>query len=156
KAGSLVLEYGSLTFIDTKILEMAISAFDHEIIEARRKANTKPLKAEVHAAELIVKVLRSVQLPSAFLLTLADGTSIGGEIKESGMEDQISSYHFKYGADALSDIYMIGIKDVAQPTNMLSNESLFGASQQLAQGLNQAFFPSNAYRVTPLALFRQL
>ncbi len=154
--GSLIIAQGTLSVIDHKILELATSALEHEVTEQKRNARTKQEKEAVRTGEMVVKVLQKVQMPSAFLLSITDGTVISGTIKENGMEELISTYYFKYGAEGVADVFVIGIKEIPSPTIALPVESLFGASQQIARGFNQALFPVDSIKVTPFALFRKI
>ena len=71
------------------------------------------------------------------------------------MEEPIASYYFKYGALDLASVYVIGIKEIPSGTFSLPNTQLIGTGQQAAQALSELLFPSDAIRVTPLALFRK-
>lgn len=81
---------------------------------------------------------------------------MAGTIKESGMEEPISSYYFKHGTAGLADVYLVGIKETPTLSFSLPNTQLMGAGQQAAQALSDLVFPPEAIRVTPIALFREL
>jgi hypothetical protein len=95
-------------------------------------------------------------LPSAFLLHMPSGLQIAGTIKDSGMEEPISGYYFKHGTAGLAEVYVVGIKEVPSGTFSLPQTQLIGAGKQAAQVLSNLLFPTEAIRVTPLALFSKL
>ncbi len=72
------------------------------------------------------------------------------------MEDLISTYYFKYGAQGVADVFVIGLKEVPSFVNVLPVEHLFGAAQQIAQVFNTVLFPSGSFSLTPFALFRKI
>jgi len=100
--------------------------------------------------------LQKISLPSAFILQTSEGTQVVGTIKEAGMEEAISNYYFKHGTAGLSDVYMVGVKEVPSSSFKLPDSQLFSAGQQMAQALSDMLFPPDAIRITPIALFRKL
>jgi hypothetical protein len=145
---SLVLAFGTVIFIDRHMLQMAT---------ATMSAAAGQLAPEFAAAiHLVTTVLGSIVLPSAFLMETGKGFRVVGTIKEGGMEEPISSYYFKHGTAGLSDVYVIGVKEVASTAPNIPSAALFTAAQQASQALSDMLFPQDAIRITPLALFRKL
>jgi hypothetical protein len=154
--GSLVVVQGTLVFVDRLIAEVAIIAFDNLISTHSAKPKSPEEKANLQGLKVLKDALQKISLPSAFILQTNEGIQIVGTIKEAGMEEAISNYYFKHGTAGLSDVYMIGIKEVPSPAFALPDTQLIGAGQQMAQALSDMLFPAEAIRVTPIALFRRL
>lgn len=154
--GALVLAKGTIVFVDRSMLEIADIAFEMEYENAKKTARTQEQRAHVQTIKQIRGFLAKVVIPSAFLLHTSDGLQVAGTIKESGMEEPISSYYFKHGTAGLADVYLVGIKETPTSSFSLPNTQLMGAGQQAAQALSDLVFPPEAIRVTPIALFREL
>lgn len=151
--GSLVLAQGTLVFADRHMLELAIVVFDNMVADEERKPRSQQNKATIQGYKFIKNFLAKIPLPSAFLLQTHHGIQIAGTIKEAGMEEPISTYYFKHGTAGLSNVYMIGIKEMPSPSFTLPNTQLMGAGQQAAQALTDMLFPPEAIKVTLIALF---
>lgn len=154
--GSLVLVQGTVVFVDRLISEVAIIAFENLITPQSNKPKSSEEKATLQGLKLFRDALQKISLPSAFILQTAEEVQIIGTIKESGMEEAISNYYFKHGTAGLSNVYMIGIKEVPSQSFTLPDSQLIGAGQQMAQALSDLLFPPDAIRVTPIAIFRKL
>lgn len=152
---SLVLANGTLIFADRYMLEVGIKAIEIGGI-IKRKPKTDEEKAQAIGMRFLKEFFSKFEMPSAFLLQQNDRTQVAGTIKESGMEEPISTYYFKHGTAGLSNVYMIGIKEIPSPGFALSEMQLLGAAQGAAQTLSDLMFPPEAIRVTPIALFRKL
>lgn len=137
------------------MLELAAAAFEITM-GSGKKAKTPEEKIMAQGFRLIKTAFSKIDLPSAFLLRTIDGVQVAGTIKESGMEEPISTYYFKHGTAGLSDVFMVGIKEVPSLSFTLPDTQMLGAAQVAAQALSDMLFPSEAIRVTPLALFRKL
>jgi hypothetical protein len=72
------------------------------------------------------------------------------------MEEPIPVYYVKHGTAGLSDVYLIGIKEIPTAAVTLGEGHLMAAGQGAAQFLRSVMFPEDAMRVTPIALFRKL
>jgi hypothetical protein len=153
--GSLVIIQGTLVFVDKYMIELAAVAFEIAS-KSSKKPKTQEERLQMQGLQMIKAVFSRLDLPSAFLLRANDGVQVAGTIKESGMEEPISTYYFKHGTAGLSDVYMIGIKEVPSLSFKLPDTQLLGAGQQAAQALSDMLFPPEAIRVTPIALFRKL
>ena len=151
--GSLVMTQGTLVFADKYMLEVAVSAFE---MVTGKKAKTAEEKAGLLGLRMLRTLFSKIEFPSAFLLQGSGGIQVAGTIKESGMEEPISTYYFRHGTAGLSDVFMIGIKEVASALFTLPDTQLLGASKAAAQSLSDILFPPEAIRVTPIALFRKL
>lgn len=154
--GSLVLASGTVVFVDKSILALADIYFEIQVNSLRKKSKTQAEKAELANFEQIRKFLTAINLPSGFLLQTTDGIQVAGTIKETGMEEFISSYYFKHGSAGLSDVYLVGIKEASTHSFTLPGEQLIGAGQIAVQALRTMMFPPEAIMVTPIALFRRL
>jgi hypothetical protein len=154
--GTLVLAQDTLVFIERSMLELAAMTFDFAMQSQPRRGQSAQDKQSRQLIRFIKEFVSKLALPSAFALRLSSGEQIVGTIKDSGMEEPIASYYFKYGTSGLAGVYVIGIKEIPSGTFSLPNTQLIGAGQQAAQALSELLFPSDAIRVTPLALFRKL
>jgi hypothetical protein len=153
--GSLAIAQGTLVFVDKYMIELAATAFEIAMKPAR-KPKSQEEKARWLGFQVIQKFFSKIGLPSAFLLQTSDGAQVAGTIKDSGMEEPISTYYFKHGTSGLSEVFLIGIKEVPSPSFKLPDTQLLGAGQEAAQALSDMLFPPQAIRVTPIALFRKL
>jgi hypothetical protein len=153
--GSLISVKGALVFIDKSMMEIAGVAFDMMIENEKKKPKHKR-DENITNIEFIRSFMKAVTIPSAFILHASEGIQVTGTIKDDGMEEPISTYYFKHGTAGLSDVYLVGIKEIPSSSFTLPTQQLFGAGQQAAQALSDLLFPSDAIRVTPIALFRKI
>ena len=154
--GSLILASGTLLLIDRTMLEMATAVLDSQAKEASRTAKTPSEKNAARAQQSLIPIMKTLSLPSGFLLHTADGLDIVGTVKETGMEEPISTYYFKHGTAGLAQVYLIGIKEQSSLAITLSAGKLIGMAQAAAAGLQQMMFPDGAITVTPIAIFREI
>jgi hypothetical protein len=150
--GSLIVAKGTLVFVDSSMLGLAVA-----VLEALTKqTKTAAERVTAQATKQILPFLSKIVLPSGFLLHTTDGTNIAGTLKESGMEEPISTYYFKHGTAGLASVYLIGIKEVPTSSFTLPNEQMIGAGRAAAEALRNMMFPPDAIMVTPIALFREI
>lgn len=154
--GRLVLVQGTLVWIERSMPELAVMALDYGMQRQSRKGQSAQSRENKQLIKFIKEFVAKLALPSAFALQMSSGIQVVGTIKDTGMEEPIASYYFKYGTAGLAEVYVIGIKEVPSVAFSLPNTQLIGAGQQAAQALSDLLFPPNAIRVTPLALFRKL
>jgi hypothetical protein len=154
--GALVITQGTLVFIDKSMMEMALRGInliaEHEIRKPEESRNLSVL----NFTQILISVFGNFTIPSGFLLVTVRGLQVVGTIKDAGMEEPISSYYYKHGAHGLSNVHLVGIKEIPAPSFSLPDNLLFGAAQKGAEGLSEFFFPPTAVRVTPIAMFRKL
>ena len=153
--GALILTQGTLVFVDKSIMELATKTFGILVQAEQRKPKHKR-DPDILGLEVLLTFLDTLVIPSAFMLLKKDGTQIVGTLKEAGMEEPISTYYFKHGTDGLSDVYLLGIKEIRSPAFSLPDQQFFAAGQKAAQALSDMLFPKDAIRVTPIAMFRKL
>lgn len=154
--GSLVIAVGTLVLVDKTIIELASVAADAAVQQEMGKPKAQRNQQTIANSTLIAKFLESAAIPSSFLLRTAFGAEIVGTIKDAGLEEPISTYYFKHGTASLSDITLIGIKEVPSPSFTLPDTHLLGLGQAVAQSLSDMVFPADAMRVTPLAIYRRI
>jgi hypothetical protein len=154
--GALVRARGTVVFADRHILEMAAIVFQGLAAQEKQKPRNKQDAAALNTYAMLDNLIKKIPLPSAFVLQTSEGAQVAGTIKDEGMEEPISTYYFRHGTAGLSEVYVIGIKEIPTPSFTLPNTLLLGAAQQAAEGLTQILVPPDAVRVTPLALFREL
>lgn len=151
-----MLAQGTLVFMDRSMAELAVLSIDITVSEEERKPKAQQNREVLQQIKFIKGFLSKLFLPSAFLLLTEDGSQIAGTIKEEGMEEPIASYYFKHGTAGLSDVYLVGIKEMPSESFTIPNTQLIGAGRQAAQALSDMMFRPEAVRVTPVALFRKL
>ena len=145
-----------MLLIERSMLGLAVIVLKMQIEEANRTARTQAEKAAVRTQKQVIPFLEGLDLPSGFLLRTADELNIVGTLKDSGMEEPISTYYFKHGTAGLARVYVMGIKEEPSPSVTLPTEQLIGAGQAAAAGLQQIMFPPNSITITPIALFREI
>jgi hypothetical protein len=154
--GSLVLARGTVTFIDRTMLQMAVSAMEQGVEAEKKKPGKQRDQAVISGFAAIKSFMQNIPLPSAFSLRTEGQLNVAGTLKDAGMEEPISAHYFKHGMAGLSDVYLVGIKEMPTPSTFThASPFLLGASQA-AEALSVMLFPSDAIRVTPLAMFRQI
>ena len=154
--GTLVIAQGTIVFIERSMLELAALSMDMAMQNPAGRGSAPQDRTNRQILKFVKEFLSKLVLPSAFVIRMPSGLQIAGTIKDAGMEEPISSYYFKHGAAGLAEVYIIGIKEIPSEAFSLPQAQLIGAGQQAAQILSNLLFPSEAIRVTPLALFRKL
>lgn len=152
----LIVANGTLVLMDRGMLELGVFVLEAELERMRKAAKTAAEKAEVQNLKQILPFMSKIVLPSGFLLRTNDGIDVAGTLKESGMEEPISTYYFKHSAAGLSSVHMIGIKETPTRSFSLPTEQMMGAGQVAAETLRNMLFPPTAIMVTPIALFRDI
>lgn len=153
--GSLIQAKGTIVFADKHILEMSSVVFQSLIATERQKPKNKQDRDALNSYSMIEGLLHKVPLPSAFVLQTSD-CQIAGTLKDEGMVEPISSYYFRHGTHGLSDVYVIGIKEIPTESVTLPQTAFLTAAQQTAQALTTFLIPEDAIRVTPLVFYRKL
>ncbi|MDQ3668566.1 MAG: hypothetical protein M3410_18740 [Acidobacteriota bacterium] len=154
--GSLVIADGTLLLIDRSMMGLAVIVLKMQVEEASRTARSAAEKAAVRTQKQVIPFLEGIDLPSGFLLSIADGVNIVGTLKDAGMEEPISTYYFRHGTAGLAGVYVIGIKEEPSHSVMLPTEQMIGAGQAAAAALKEMMFPPGSITVTPIALFREI
>ena len=154
--GAVIITQGTVVFVDSSMGEVALSAFRELARAEQSKPKVKQDTALIQEQKLTLTMFEKITFPSGFFLATEDGIQIVGVIKDEGMEETIPSYYFKHGTSGLTDVYVVGIKEIPTDNFMLPNEGLIGVGQHAAQAMSHVLFPASAIRVTPIALFRKL
>ncbi len=154
--GSLLIAKGTLLFVDKVLAELANVAIEANIRQMQNQSHSKQNKVAIAQQKNVQMFLSRIEIPSTFLLRTDGGKLVAGIIKDTGMEEPISTYYFKHGTAGLSDVYVICIKEVPSSSFSLPNTQLIGVAQAMAQALTVLLFPPDAIRVTPVAVFRRL
>jgi hypothetical protein len=138
------------------MLEIGKLAIEGELREKERVHGKSRDQASIDSLKTIVALLPKLDLPSSFILHVADGSSICGTLKDSGLEESITSYYFKHGTHGIADIWILGIKEISSaPFGFVTNDFL-NATRNAATFLNSMLFPAESSKATPIALFRKL
>jgi hypothetical protein len=153
--GSLVLASGTVNFADSSMLELALAGIKSQMKPTPRKGGPQP--GQFDPTKMMVEYFGKIGLPSAYQLEYKPGRLIAGTIKDSGMQEPISTYYYRHGGAGLSDVFIIGIKELpAEPTNTVDSSMFLGLAQTAADALRTMLLPEKAIRVTPIAMFRKL
>lgn len=151
-AGSVVLVTGRLFLLDRFILKLADPWFEQHIKDLKRAGRS----GDVATFTLVKNVLKSLELPSHFLLRSADGNVFTGTIKEAGLEEPISAFYFKHGHAGLDNIHLIGIKEDSTGEVFLEGQSLMTVGREVAKAMSSLIMPPDSTKVMPLAIFRKI
>ncbi len=156
--GSLVLAQGTMVFLDRDLIRTA-ALITSDVVD-RDDGNFDVGEGD-EAGQITVnfslqQLFKNFDFPSAFLLQGTGDVQVCGTLKESGMEEPISTYYFKHGNAGLSDVFLVGIKETPNPSLTLAESNLMSVTQGLAQSLSELVMPVEAVRVTPIAIFRKL
>lgn len=154
--GALVLVKGTLILTDRSMFGLVTASFDAAIREEQRKHKNQQNKAAIDGLTFLKEITKNMEMPSSFLLKTDSNDEAAGIIKDDGMEEPISSYYFKHGSSGLSDVYVIGIKEVTETKQTFATTDFLAGMQQAAQGMSDMLFSAKAIRVTPIALFRRI
>jgi hypothetical protein len=154
--GALILCKGVLVLADRHILELTGILFDAMMREEKSKKHHLQDRNTLKQLEFSKRLLEVLPLPSAFFLQTETGDLVAGTIKDEGMEEPIATYHYKHGTEGLSDVYLLGIKEVSTSAFVLPSTDLIRGVQEMADAMNKLLFPDYSINVTPLALFRKL
>lgn len=155
--GSLVLASGTVVFLDRNLIRTA-ALVTNDIANQSAAFDVGEVSPEGEATVSfsLSQLFSNFDFPSAFLLQSEEGLTVCGTLKEAGMEEPISTYYFKHGNAGLSNVHLLGVKEVANSSLTLGESTLLGITQGLAQSLSALLMPPDAIRVTPIALFREL
>ena len=154
--GSVFISQGTLLLIDRSMLDLGVAVLKNQAEEDGRAARTPAQKNAVRSQKQVIQLLGSLDLPSGFLLRTPEGINIVGTLKESGMDEPISTYYFKHGTAGLAEVFLVGIKEVPSPSVTLPSQQIIGAGQAAAGALRLVMFPPDAITATPIALFREI
>ncbi len=153
--GSLIIASGAVAFVDQSALKIGRLAFEAEAKEVKSRPGTHKSKKEQTAGlDMVAKLMDAITLPSMFVMKTDSGI-IAGQIRDDGMSEPISAHYFKYGDASMTDVFVVGIKEVPGPTIQLPEAAFFTATMGMAQVLTKMTLPESATRITPLALFRK-
>jgi hypothetical protein len=148
---SLILAKGNLFFVDKNLVSSASSIYTSMV--ASGTIENDPNAAM--GVQLLQNMLRDVPFPPLFILETEEDLIVTGTVKESGMEEPVSTHYFKYGSSGLPDVYLIGLKEIAIQPNPSSISQFMAGMQMVTQMLTGLLFPVTSIKTTPLALFRK-
>ena len=155
--GSLVLASGTVVFLDRNLIRTA-ALVTNDIANQSSTFEVGEISPEGEATVSfsLSQLFSNFDFPSAFLLQSDEGTSVCGTLKETGMEEPISTYYFKHGNAGLSNVHLLGVKEVANSSLTLGESTLLGITQGLAQSLSDLLMPPDATRCHPRHTHRHL
>jgi hypothetical protein len=101
-------------------------------------------------------LIAAIEMPSGFVLNVDQNTSICGPIRESGLDQPISSILFRAGSMGLSNTYVIGlVEELASPIENAFSP-IHEAQSQMANSFFPMLLPPTAIRMVPLAIYRKI
>lgn len=149
--GEMVLVRGKLRFTDRHMLSASLDAFNQLLA-----ANPGLLDDEnaVIGLGVFARLLADGFLPPILYLQTDQNLLITGTVKESGLEEPVTTYYLRHGNRGLEDTYIIGIKEDSHFTGNEHLPALIGGTQDLANALSALMRTENSVTVTPLVIFR--
>lgn len=93
----------------------------------------------------IKNLIAAIEMPSGFVLNVSDDLILCGPIKESGLDQPISSILFRAG-----NLGLIGLIEGLGPTHSSPLSPMHVAQTQLANTFLPLLFPPSATRILPL------
>lgn len=138
--GCVVRAIGSLRLIDGGLMQMAANAI-----------------ATIPEMGLLAALMKSIQIPAAYILKTSTGT-IAGTLDVNGLHEPIGSTYIKHGSGEITGVEVIGIKEMSLPEEVIPDSTPPGLKAILgfATSIRQTILPADAYRVAPIAIFRVL
>jgi hypothetical protein len=98
----------------------------------------------------------SLDIPSLFMLSGTDGKHYIGTVKPAGLEEPIGGLYYKHGSEGLPGVTVVGIRETTVPVVLPESAPFVNATLTFANVLRAMLFPTDAVRLTPLAIYRQL
>lgn len=154
--GSLIIATGTLMLIDSTMFSIMRSTFESQL-KALRSAPKRPgMRESLAQLEDSVAIITAIAFPSAFILNIKGGGQVVGTLQDGGMHESITSYYFKHGWAGISEVSMIGIKEVADNETEIVLPEFFSAVRTAAAAMSTLLFPEDSIKATPLVLFRDV
>ncbi len=167
--GGIHVFSGTCFFLDRAILKYAGPTIDYvfeqEARTEERRSGSLPRQQRRRSEKntgandlknLIKRLTEMVDMPSGFLLQVSEDTSVCGTVKESGLDQPISSLLFRAGSIGLANTYVVGfLEDFKAPGAGLDSPML-RAQQEMGTAFFSILFPANAVRMIPLAIYRKI
>lgn len=153
--GSLFIVKGTLVLVESSMFELCLAAYDQYVSEELRKPKAQQDTNAITIWKGVKNLIPKISVPSCYLLHLENDVVICGTIKNSGLEEPISSYYFKHGSGGLEAVYLIAVKECGTES-ISSSQGFIDGSRRFAQALTELLFPPSASRATPVTMFRKL
>lgn len=159
--GSIYVLSGTCFFLDRNMLKYAGPAIDASMPEhhKRNTDSTKQARERAAARELAASIKQLVgvmEMPSGFVLKVNDEVLVCGPIKESGLDQPISSLLFRAGGMGLANTFVVGMTEELAFHDFSSISPMARAQCTLASSFLSLLFPANALRMVPLAIYRKI
>jgi hypothetical protein len=172
--GGIQVFSGTCFFVDHNILKYAAPAIDWAAAQAsqagappqqqhrlsrqqrRHEERTATKKTEISETGLIKQLLAVLEMPSGFILKMNEKESVCGPIKDSGLDQPISSLLFRAGSLGLADVSVIGLREKFERIEIANDSPVLQAQMQMGQTFYSLLFPATAERVIPLAIYRKV
>ncbi|MEW6202885.1 MAG: hypothetical protein AB1546_12985 [bacterium] len=157
--GQIVIENGTLFLIDKAIIAAGLESFHalQQFIPKEFGYESKSQQKEIGKfINSFKNLLPKVPFLPAFLFQTASKINIIGTVKEENLAEPISSFYFKHGSNGLSNVCVIGIKEIGDDKAKIQESPFLEMGGAVAQAFSQMVFPSNAIRLAPIVMFRKI
>lgn len=157
--GSIKVCSGTCFFLDRNIWTLADPKVDMHDIVMREPDDDSPVRIrkisqEDKRAQAIKPILTDIEIPLGFVLAMESGSAICGSIKESGLDQPISSMLFRAGPKGLANTFVVGLIEDFE-FKRVSESPVHAAQDQITSLISSILFPVEATRMIPLAIYRK-
>jgi hypothetical protein len=108
------------------------------------------------ASSSMKSLIAAIDMPSGFVLKVDQEVTICGPIKESGLDQPISSILFRVGTMGLSNTFVIGLEEELNPVMDTPFSPIHEAQMKIADSFFPILLPPTATRAVPLAIYRKI
>ena len=122
-------------------------------VPKQEKREFKQLKKML---DLIKGFIETAPILPAFLYKDSEGKLYGGTIKEKFLSEPIPSFYLKHSNKWLSNVAIVGVKEVADDTEALPEGHLSNVTNQIMESLSKMIIPLEAERIIPIAIMRKI
>ena len=153
-AGEIIQASGTLLLADGSVIKQLAESFgDLSAASGKHKPS-----AERDQDKAMHHAMKTMQFPSIFQMRCDNsGLEIVGTLKDSGLDEPIPSFNSKHGSEGLSEVNVVGIKEVVGSTHSgETHKPMLAASKLVANVVKGMLFPPDAIRVTPLFIYRRI
>jgi len=164
---------GTCFFLDRNVLKFAGPAIDLALQQSpavktesssrglsrqqrRQQERKEPVKAEAGAVSSMKSLIAAIDMPSGFVLKVNGEITICGPIKESGLDQPISSILFRAGSRGLANTFVIGLEEELNAELDQPFSPIHEAQIAMANSFLPMLLPPDAIRVVPLAIYRKI
>ena len=154
----IVVRNGYLNLMDSHLIRVFLKTLDavtlfEPHLNKQEKREFKRLKKML---DLIKGFIETAPILPAFLYKDSEGKLYGGTIKEIFLSEPIPSFYLKHSNKWLSNVAIVGVKEVADDTEALPEGHLSNVTNQIMESLSKMIIPLEAERIIPIAIMRKI